>query len=158
MTGPLPLYDARVLKDWVDYNGHMNDAAYAIPFSRAIDALMDMIGLDAKSRKETHHTLFTLAMQIRFVHEVKEGAPLRVYGQIIEHDAKRLRLYQWLRHGEDDTLLATCEQLLASIDQSGPKIAPFLPPVAEALEKIVSDHASLAIPDDAGQGIALKRK
>ena len=50
MTEPLHLYDAVVLKDWVDYNGHMNDAAYAIPFSRAIDKLMDKIGLSASPR------------------------------------------------------------------------------------------------------------
>lgn len=158
MTGPFHLYDARVLKDWVDYNGHMNDAAYAIPFSRAIDALMDKIGLDATGRRQTNHTLFTLAMQLRFHHEVKEGAPLKVSGQILEIDAKRLRLYQWLRHGADDTLLATCEQLLASVDQSGPKISPFPSPVAAVLEKLATDHAHLPRPEDAGQGIALKRR
>ena len=158
MTEPLHLYDAVVLKDWVDYNGHMNDAAYAIPFSRAIDALMDRIGLDAEGRKATNHTLFTLAMQLRFVHEVKEGEPLTVTGQILEIDAKRLRIYQWLRHGRDGTLLATCEQLLASIDQSGPKIAAFLPKTAETLAQLVAAHADFPIPDDAGQGIALKRR
>ena len=158
MTEPMHLYDAVVLKEWVDFNGHMNDAAYAIPFSRAIDALMDQIGLDAEGRKVTNHTLFTLAMQLRFHHEVKEGAPLKVSGQILEIDAKRLRLYQWLRHGETGTLLATCEQLLASIDQTGPKISPFPQEAGAALQKLASDHSSMPTPDDAGQGIALKRK
>lgn len=158
MTEPMHLYDAVVLKEWVDFNGHMNDAAYAIPFSRAIDALMDQIGLDAEGRKVTNHTLFTLAMQLRFHHEVKEGSPLKVSGQILEIDAKRLRLYQWLRHGETGTLLATCEQVLASIDQTGPKISPFPENAGAVLQKLASDHASLPTPDDAGQGIALKRK
>ena len=158
MTEPLHLYDAVVLKDWVDYNGHMNDAAYAIPFSRAIDSLMDRIGLDAAARAETNHTIFTLAMQMRFHHEVKEGEPLTVTGQILEHDAKRMRIYQWLRHGRDGTLLATCEQLLASIDQSGPKIAAFPEKTAEALAALAAAHATLPTPDDAGQGITLKRK
>ncbi len=158
MTEPLHLYDAVVLKDWVDFNGHMNDAAYAIPFSRSIDALMDQIGLSETDRKATQHTFFTLAMQLRFHHEVKEGEPLAVTGQILEIDAKRLRLYQWLRHGITGTLLATCEQLLASIDQTGPKISPFLPKTAEALAQLAETHASLPVPADAGQGIALKRK
>ena len=158
MTEPLHLYDAVVLKDWVDFNGHMNDAAYAIPFSRAIDALMDRIGLSESERETSHHTLFTLAMQMRFVHEVKEGEPLAVTGQILEIDAKRLRLYQWLRHGRDGSLLATCEQLLASIDQAGPKISAFLPKTANALAQLVAAHADLPVPTDAGQGIALKRK
>jgi len=158
MTKPLHLYDAIVLPEWVDYNGHMNDAAYAIPFSRAIDAMMAMVGLDEAGRVATNHTIFTLAMQMRYHHEVKKGEPLKVSGQIIEMDAKRIRLYQWLRHGVDDTLLATCEQLLASVDQSGPKIAAFPESVGEKLRAIAAEHAELTIPDDAGQGIALKRK
>ena len=158
MTKPLHLYDAIVLPEWVDYNGHMNDAAYAIPFSRAIDAMMAMVGLDEAGRVATNHTIFTLAMQMRYHHEVKQGEPLKVSGQIIEMDAKRIRLYQWLRHGVDDTLLATCEQLLASVDQSGPKIAAFPESVGEKLRAIAAEHAELTIPDDAGQGIALKRK
>ena len=158
MTKPLHLYDAIVLPEWVDYNGHMNDAAYAIPFSRAIDAMMAMVGLDEAGRVATNNTIFTLAMQMRYHHEVKQGEPLKVSGQIIEMDAKRIRLYQWLRHGVDDTLLATCEQLLASVDQSGPKIAAFPESVGEKLRAIAAEHAELPIPDDAGQGIALKRK
>jgi len=157
MTAPLPLYNATVQPEWVDYNGHMNDAAYAIPFSRAIDALMAMVGLDEAGRIATNHTLFTLAMQMRFHHEVKEGSKLKVTGQILEMDAKRIRLYQWLHHGTDNTLLATCEQLLASVDQSGPKISAFPERVGEMLQAIANEHAALPIPHDAGQGIALKR-
>ena len=50
---PLDLYATAVASDWIDYNGHMNDAAYALVFSRSVDALMDRIGLDAAARKRT---------------------------------------------------------------------------------------------------------
>ena len=56
----LALLETRVAPDWVDYNGHMNDAAYALVFSRACDALMDKVHLDAGARKATAHTLYTL--------------------------------------------------------------------------------------------------
>lgn len=157
MAKPLHLYDAIVLKDWVDYNGHMNDAAYAIPFSRAIDALMDRVGLDDAGRKATNHTIYTLAMQIRYHHEVKEGATLKVSGQIIEMDLKRIRLYEFM-HDANGTLLATSEQLLASVDQSGPKISAFPDAIFAKLQAIYSEHQALPLPSDAGQGIALKRK
>lgn len=157
MSSPLHLYDAVVLKDWVDYNGHMNDAAYAIPFSRAIDALMDHVGLDDAGRKATNHTIYTLAMQIRYHHEVKEGAAIKVSGQIIEMDLKRIRLYEFM-HDSEGTLLATSEQLLASVDQVGPKIAPFPDAVLANLQTLYTAHQTLPMPDDAGLGIALKRK
>lgn len=157
MTTPLHLYETTVVKDWVDYNGHMNDAAYAIPFSRAIDALMDRVGLDEAGRKATRHTIYTLAMQIRYHHEVKVGASLKISGQIVEMDQKRIRLYEFM-HDADGTLLATSEQLLASVDQSGPKIGPFPDVVLKQLQAIYAEHQSLPLPHDAGLGIALKRK
>jgi acyl-CoA thioester hydrolase len=37
MSGQSFLYETRVSSEWVDYNGHMNDAAYAKVFSLAVD-------------------------------------------------------------------------------------------------------------------------
>ena len=33
----LPVYESAVAAEWVDYNGHMNDAAYALVFSRSVE-------------------------------------------------------------------------------------------------------------------------
>ena len=54
---PLDVYATTVAGDWIDYNGHMNDAAYALVFSRSVDALMDRIGLDAAARKRSGQSL-----------------------------------------------------------------------------------------------------
>ena len=40
------IYKTHVAPEWVDYNGHMNDAEYARVFSLACEALIDTIGLD----------------------------------------------------------------------------------------------------------------
>ena len=74
----LTLYDTVVASDWVDYNGHMNDAAYAVVFSRATDALMDRIGLDAAARKSSGRTLYTLQVMLHYLQEASDGAPLFV--------------------------------------------------------------------------------
>src|SRR5208282_5750543 len=66
---PLPLYETEVAADWIDYNGHMNDAAYALVFSRALDALMDRIGLDAAARKASRRTLYTLQVMLHYFKE-----------------------------------------------------------------------------------------
>ena len=75
---PLDVYATTVASDWVDYNGHMNDAAYAVVFSRSVDALMDRVGLDAAARKRTGQTLFTLQMMLHYFKEAKEGDALAV--------------------------------------------------------------------------------
>src|SRR5271157_4326505 len=89
----LPVLEATVVSEWVDYNGHMNDAAYAIVFSRSVDALMDRIGLDAAARKHTGQSLFTLQMMLHYFREAREGEALAVSCRLIEHDDKRIRVW-----------------------------------------------------------------
>ena len=74
----LHLLDIKVADEWLDYNGHMNDAAYAIVFSRSIDTLMDRIHLDAAARKATGYTIYTMQAMLHYVKEVKGDAPLTV--------------------------------------------------------------------------------
>lgn len=63
MTESKQIWKGRVLPEWVDYNGHLNDAYYALVFSRSLDALMDEIGLDEEGRKANAYTIFTLEAQ-----------------------------------------------------------------------------------------------
>ena len=89
----LPVLEATVVSEWVDYNGHMNDAAYAIVFSRSVDALMDRVGLDAAARKRTGQSLFTLQMMLHYFKEGKEGDAFSVSCHLLEHDDKRMRVW-----------------------------------------------------------------
>ena len=154
----LSLYDTVVASDWVDYNGHMNDAAYALVFSRATDALMDRIGLDAAARKASGRTLYTLQVMLHYLQEASEGAPLFVACQLLEHDDKRMRVWLEMRAGRDGAVLAASEQLLLSIDKNdGAKAAPWRTETMAALDALAKAHRGLTAPKLAGSGIALKR-
>jgi acyl-CoA thioester hydrolase len=157
-VSPLPLGSWTVQADWVDYNGHLNDAYYAVVFSRAVDALMDRLGLDAAGRAATGHTIYTAALMIRYVREVKQGEPLDVDVQVLESDAKRLRVWLTMRHGGGGHVVSTSEQLLLSIDASGPRTSPWPESVGQAVAALTASHAEMAVPPEAGQGIALKRR
>ena len=113
----LPVLETTVISDWVDYNGHMNDAAYAIVFSRSVDALMDRVGLDAAARKRTGQTLFTLQMMLHYFKEAKEGDPLTVACHLLEHDDKRMRVWLDMTTPGGERLAAS-EQLLISVAQA----------------------------------------
>jgi acyl-CoA thioester hydrolase len=154
----LSLYDTVVASDWVDYNGHMNDAAYALVFSRATDAFMDRIGLDAAARKASGRTLYTLQVMLHYLQEAREGAPLFVACQLLEHDDKRIRVWLEMRGGRDGAVLAASEQLLLSIDKNADsKAAPWRTETLAALDALAKAHRGLAAPKLAGSGIALKR-
>ncbi len=133
----LTTYRTQVLKDWVDYNGHLRDAYYLLIFSYATDALMARIGLDADSRGQSGHSLFTLEAHIHYLHEVKLGSEVWVQTQIVGFDKKRLLVYHTLHREGTDQALAASEQMLLHVDLAGPKSAPFSACSAQALQALV---------------------
>jgi len=156
---PPAIFSSSVAPDWVDYNGHMNDAAYARVFSLACDALMDRVGLDAASRETSGQTLYTLRMMLHYFKETKEGAALEVSCRVLEHDEKRLRIWLEMREQGAPAPIAASEQLLLSVSQThGARAAPWLAETKTALEDMQRAQDDLAWPALAGQGIRLKRQ
>ena len=154
----LVLSDLEVLPEWVDYNGHMNDAAYALVFSRAGDQWMDHIALGAGVRKSSGHTLYTLQIMLHYMREAKLGAPLRVVCQLLEFDSKRARLWMEIRSPHDGPTIAATEQLYLSVRQAEvTRTAPWREDSRKLLEAMMQAQAGLPIPIQAGQGISLKR-
>jgi acyl-CoA thioester hydrolase len=157
---PIELSETVVRTEWLDYNGHMNDAAYATVFSRAVDIFMDHVALDAAIRRATGHTLYTVQNMIHYFKEAHLATPLSVSGRILEFDRKRVRLWLEMIAGPTGPLLAASEQLLISIDQSPgpPRVSNWPPMTLARLEGFAKTHAQISLPAQAGQGIRLSRR
>ena len=155
---PLDVYATTVANDWIDYNGHMNDAAYALVFSRSVDALMDRIGLDAAARKHTGQSLYTLQMMLHYFREARVGEALAVTCRLIEHDEKRMRIWLELFDAKGERLAAS-EQLLLSValGEDGARAAPWTHETQAALDALRKLHASMPHPVEAGAGVAMTR-
>ena len=156
----LPVLSATVVSEWIDYNGHMNDAAFATVFSRSVDALMDRVGLDSKARERTGRTLFTVQMMLHYFKEAKEGDAIAVSCHLLEHDDKRVRVWLDLTAAGSGERLAASEQLLLSVAQgeAGPSAVPWSFETLAALEALARVQAEMPHPPQAGTGVALKRK
>jgi len=157
---PLAVYESAVVAEWVDYNGHMNDAAYAVVFSRSVDALMDRIGLDAAARKASGYTLYTMQTMLHYFKEAREGEPLFVLCRLLDHDDKRIRVWLEMKAGREGPLLAASEQLLLSIEQraEGTHAAPWRAETKAALDALAKAHRGLETPPQAGQGVTMNKK
>jgi acyl-CoA thioester hydrolase len=154
----LPVLNATVVAEWVDYNGHMNDAAYALVFSRAGDALMDRIGLDVSARRESGQSIYTLQMMLHYFKEAREGDAFSVSCHLLEHDDKRMRLWLEMTSPTGDRLAAS-EQLLISVAKAEGKAraAPWRFETKAALEALARAQSGLPHPERAGAGVTLKR-
>ncbi|WP_416138441.1 thioesterase family protein [Halomonas sp. HK25] len=145
---------SRVAPEWVDYNGHMNDAEYARVFSLALEALIDRIGLDAAGRARHVYTIYTLETHLCYRREAHEGQPLSVALTLLDRDAKRLHLFLEL-FDEDDNLLATSEQMLMGMNQESGRPASFPAPVEAAIAALPHAEAG-AWPELAGRTIGIR--
>ena len=157
MSALHPLFTVDVAPEWVDYNGHMNDAAYALVFSRSFDAYMDELGMDTAFRARTKLTIYTLTMTIHYRQEAKLGQRLNIGLHLIDFDAKKLHV--WLEMSFEGQGIAMSEQLLVCVDQSGeePKSTAFPPDVATKIAALAQAQTDLPRPKEAGRGIAIRR-
>ncbi|WP_252107408.1 MULTISPECIES: thioesterase family protein [unclassified Halomonas] len=149
----MQIFSSRVVPEWVDYNGHMNDAEYARVFSLAVDELMVHIGLDAAGRLRHGYTLYTLETHLSYRKEAHEGQPLSVNVLLLNRDAKRLHVY-FEMHSHEGNLLAASEQMLMGMDSLSSRPAPFPGSVEEALGRLPR-CAPDAWPSLAGRKIGL---
>ncbi|REE22362.1 acyl-CoA thioester hydrolase [Paraburkholderia sp. BL27I4N3] len=154
----LPDYRDTVRADWVDYNGHLRDAFYMLIFSFATDSLIDLIGLPDAVRKERRRSIYTLEAHINYLHEIKEGAQVRVDMRVLGHDARRLHLYLEMFSGDGGEPVAAGEQMLLHVDTGGPRAAAFDPDVAARVQALADAHAALPPAAFVGRVIGLPAK
>jgi carnitine 3-dehydrogenase len=154
---PLQLYHCRVDPQWIDYNGHMTEAAYLTAFGNASDALFRYIGIDDAYRA-AGYSFYTVETHLNYYREVSAGEPLQISTQLLGLDEKRLHFFHTMLHGASGNLLCTTEQMLVHVEMKAAAAAPIKPQVFEALAAIMAVHQSMPIPPQVGRQMGIKKK
>jgi carnitine 3-dehydrogenase len=149
--GEVGMHLARVLPEWVDYNGHMHESRYLQLFGDATDALLGHLGVDVE-----HGSYFTVETHLSHLREATADERVQVTTRVLDHDEKRLHIFHELR--DDDSLLATAEQMLLHVDAGERRAAPAPPEVLERVERIAEAQARLPRPERAGRSIGMVRR
>lgn len=152
-----PLLKENVRKDWIDYNGHMTDSAYAAVFSMAVDQLMVELGINADFRDKHQYSIYTLETHLCYIAEAHEGQALQVKIQLLDYDAKRLHVFFTMENDKGDPL-ATSEQMLMGMDMNEGRPAPFPTEIHTRVESLGNLHKSLLKPKQAGRTIGIRKK
>ena len=149
------IYEDRVKKEWIDYNGHMSEAFYVLVFGYATDTFLDRAGLDADYRTREQVSAYTVEAHIRYLNQARVGDPLRVNTLLVNFDEKRVRLFHTMRLGQDGADLASEELLLLSVDTRNERVRPFEDAVMSRLQRLAEDQAAVERPKDLGRAISL---
>ncbi len=139
------IHETPVRAEWIDYNGHLRDAYYALIFSEAIDALMDRVGLDAAYRQRTGGTLYTVEMHLHYLQEVKQADTVVVTVRILGLDTKRIHAALELQRAAEAEVAAAAEVMLLHVRRHDGKVAvtSFPPAVSAALAALQSAAAGM---------------
>lgn len=151
------IYQTNVKKEWVDYNGHMNDAEYNRVFSDATDAWLALIGLNQETIQRLQYTIFTLENHITFLKEMKEDENVQVKVHLYDYDSKRVHIYMEM-FNKDDICSAIYEVMLMGIDINTNRSAPFPEQILESIELYFNTTPINEIPKQLGHRIGINRR
>jgi acyl-CoA thioesterase FadM len=155
-AAPYVRYRTKVRKEWIDYNGHLHDAGYAIVLSEANEALLAHLGLSEDYRADTGRAMYTVESHIRYLAEAKRGDVIEAESLLMSADAKRLRVHTMLRRN-DGAPIATGEYLYLHVDQAAGGVTAMPPDRWAAVNALLSAHASLDRPGHLGCGVGAPR-
>ena len=122
----------------IDYNGHLNDAAYAQVLTDANELFLDALGLSAAYRERTGCGMYTVEITLKFLHEVNRDDQVRAESWVASADSKRLRVATTLL--VVDTPVATGDSLYLHVDTEAGKVSPFPVDRAELLARMERAH------------------
>lgn len=152
---PFTAYRSTVHPQWLDYNGHVNDSAYAGICTQANELLLDELGIGEAYRASTCCSMYTVEAHLRYLGEVGPGAVLRAETFVVAADTKRLRVHTTL-YVVDDAVL-TGEHLYLHVDQATGSVTPFPAARDEVVGKGLAAHAGLDRPAHLGLGVGAPR-
>jgi carnitine 3-dehydrogenase len=152
LSRPLRLHTARVLPEWVDYNGHAHESRYLQVFGDASDAFLRYVGMDA-AQLAGGRSYYTVETHLSFLREASAGERLHVTTQVLGFDEKRLHLFHELYRSDGEGLLATAEQMFVHVDTAEGRARAAQPEVLARIAKLAAAHGALPRPERAGRAI-----
>jgi acyl-CoA thioester hydrolase len=143
---------------WIDYNGHLNQAYYALLFDRALDEVLEPAGLGPDYIRDRKLSYMTVESHLCYVREVFKDDPVRVSALVLDVDDKRLHMFTELRHASDGWLSCTAEWMTVHVDMAARRAVPWPTDVRARLEAMKTASASVGRPERAGRSIGIARK
>tara|TARA_B100000767_G_scaffold179233_1_gene167358 strand:- start:111 stop:581 length:471 start_codon:yes stop_codon:yes gene_type:complete len=116
----------KIIKDWTDYNNHMNVAYYVLIFDLyGAETLMTKFKMGENSAKTTKKSTMVVESHITYNQEVNEGDEVNINLIYFDHDKKRLQYKFEMVHNEKKYLASTIEFLSLYVDLKERKVTEF---------------------------------
>ena len=127
------LISKKIIKEWTDYNNHMNLSYYILVFDLGAEIFLSKFKMGEHSAKTTKKSTMVVESHTTYNNEVKEGEDVDIFITHLDHDKKRI--HYKLEMYNKNTLSATTEVLSLYMDLNDRKVAEF-----EEEKKVIMDE------------------
>ena len=127
----------KIIKEWTDYNGHMNLSYYILVFDIGAEVILSKFKMGEHSAKTTKKSTMVVETHTTYNQEVKEGDEVDVFISYFDHDNKRLHYKLEMYDKVKNTLSATTEILALYIDLNIRKVTEFEPEKIKIMDDFI---------------------
>jgi len=132
----------KIIKEWTDYNNHLNVAYYVRVFDIAADIMLDNFKMGGQSAKKDKKTTFVAEMHTIYNQEVRLGEEVETRLSHVDHDKKRIHYRLSMFHKEKKYLAATNEVLSLYVDLDQRKVVEFDPDRLKVMDHFIKSNSS----------------
>ena len=132
----------KILKEWVDYNNHLNMAYYVLIFDKAWEVALEKFQMGEHAAKTSQRSTMVVETNTKYISEVKEGEEVDIMLTYFDHDKKRLHLKLEMIEKKTKKLSASMEWISLYIDLSVRKVAEFEPEKVKIMDKFIKENKS----------------
>ena len=128
----------KIIKEWTDYNNHMNLSYYILVFDMGAEVMLSKFKMGEHSAKTTKKSTMVVETHTTYNNEVQEGDEVNIFLSHVDHDKKRIHYKLEMYDKNKKVLSATTEVLSLYIDLNLRKVAEF----EEEKKAIMNDFIS----------------
>mgnify|MGYP001436294041 FL=1 len=137
------LSSQKIIKDWIDYNNHMNVSYYLLIFDKfGADVLNETFKMGEHSAKTTGKSTMIVESNITYNQELKLDDEVDVNLVYFDHDKKRLQYKMEMVHKEKKFLASTIEVLALYVDLNNRKVSEFEDEKVKIMNNYIEENSS----------------
>jgi len=137
------LSSQKIVKDWIDYNNHMNVSYYLLIFDKyGADTLNNIFKMGEHSARTTKKSTMIVESHITYNQELQLNDEVDINLVYFDHDRKRLQYKMEMVHKEKKYLASIIEILALYVDLNERKVSEFEEEKVQIMDNFINENKS----------------
>ena len=147
----------KVLKEWIDYNNHLNMAYYILIFDKIWEDILAKFNMGENAAKTEFRSTMVVETHTRYLNEVKENDIVDIMLTFFDHDKKRLHFKLEMIEQKTKKISADMEWISLYIDLKNRKVTEFEEEKLNIMNEFINKHQSSFVNENLKFSSKLKK-